>query len=48
MCYDGTDWKNVNTTNDITDQAERLSIEVDSSPSSTDLMSPCEWHAVKN
>ena len=43
MCYDGTDRKNVNTTNDITDQAERLSIGVDSSPSSTDLMSPCEW-----
>ena len=46
MCYDGTDRKNVNTTNDITDQAERLSIEVDSSPSSTDLMSPpnaCLW-----
>ena len=40
MCYDGTDMKNVNTTNDITDQAERFSIEVNSSPSSTDLMSP--------
>ena len=40
MCYDGTDRKNVNTTNNNTDEAERLSIEVDSSPSSTELLSP--------